>query len=243
VIFLLVHGSFHGGWCWSRVIPLLRAAGHEVFAPTLTGMGERSHLLRPEVGLATYIDDIRQVIEFEDLNGHVVLVGHSYSGMVIDGVAEAIPQRITRLIYLDAVVLEGGQSFFDACRPEIMEAGRALTRTYGEGWKMPPLPPEMFGISDEADRGWVGAKLTPQTWRSFEDRSSVQSAAGRRIPRAYIACTSPRYNPWSIDPAIRARERGFAYRELATGHDAMITAPSEVATTLIELASCRCPIA
>src|SRR5437763_6310667 len=99
--YVLVHGAWHGGWCWQRVTPLLRAAGHEVYTPTLTGLGERAHLGTPDVGLATHVEDIVTMLEYEDLTD-VVLVGHSYAGMVITGVAHAVPSRLTHLVYLDA---------------------------------------------------------------------------------------------------------------------------------------------
>src|SRR6266516_1091932 len=114
--FVLDHGGFHGGWCWKRVTPHLRAAGHEVYAPTLTGLGERCHLASPETNLSTHIQDILNVLSYEDLTD-VVLVGHSCSGMVITGVADRAPERVTRLVYLDAFVPEDGQALRDLFRP------------------------------------------------------------------------------------------------------------------------------
>src|SRR5215211_1043953 len=122
--FVLVAGAWHGGWCWRKVTPLLRAAGHEVFAPTLTGLGERSHLAHPDVGLTTHIQDIVNLLEYEDLND-VVLVGHSYSGMVITGVAEQVPGRLAHLVYLDAFVPENGQALVDLLPPEGRQSNEA----------------------------------------------------------------------------------------------------------------------
>src|SRR5438128_128006 len=102
--FVLVHGAWHGGWCWKRVTPLLRAAGHEVYATTLTGLGERVHLASPNVGLALHVQDVVGVLEYEDLRD-VILVGHSYGGIVISGVADRVPERLRHLVYLDALVL------------------------------------------------------------------------------------------------------------------------------------------
>src|SRR4051812_23108269 len=115
--FVLVHGSRHGGWSWKRVAPLLRAAGHDVFTPTLTGVGERVHLAAPEVDLHLHVTDVANVLAFEDLTD-VVLVGHSYAGMVITGVAEVASERLRQLVYLDALVPEAGQSAFDVWWPD-----------------------------------------------------------------------------------------------------------------------------
>src|SRR6185312_289139 len=121
--FVLVHGAWHGGWCWKRVSPLLRALGHEVFTPTLTGLGERQHLMSPEVGLDTHIKDVLGVLEYEDLHD-VILVGHSYAGMVIAGVAEKAAERIAHLVYLDAFVPADGKSLADYQPPEILQLSR-----------------------------------------------------------------------------------------------------------------------
>ena len=153
--FLLVHGAWHGGWCWKRVTPLLRAAGHEVFTPTLTGLGERKHLMSPDIGLDTHVQDVVGVLEYEDLRD-VILVGHSYAGMVITGVAGRTPERIAHLVYLDAFVPEDGKSLMDYQPPEMAELFHEGTRTEGEGYKLPAvIPPEVFGVTGEADLAWL----------------------------------------------------------------------------------------
>src|ERR1700690_637004 len=119
--FVLVHGAWHGGWCWSRVADRLRAAGHQVFTPTQTGLGERKHLLSKDITLDTFTKDITNVIEAEELS-NVVLVGHSFGGLAISGVADAIPERIRHLVYLDSLIVEGGKSPLDAFTPEIAAA-------------------------------------------------------------------------------------------------------------------------
>src|ERR671918_38912 len=116
--FVLVHGSCHGGWCWKKVTPLLRKYGHDVYFPTLTGLGERDHFLSKDIDLYTHIRDITQVLEYEDLN-EVILVGHSYGGLVIGGVAEAVSERIKRLVYLDAYIPQDNKSAFDIVLPNI----------------------------------------------------------------------------------------------------------------------------
>src|SRR5205823_8870769 len=135
--FVLVHGGFHGGWCWRRVTPLLRAAGHEVYTPTLTGLGERAHLARPEVSLHTHVQDVLGVLAYEDVQG-VVLVGWSYAGMVITAVAEQAADRLAHLVYLDASVPEDGQAALDLLDPATRAAREERVRMEGEGWQMLP---------------------------------------------------------------------------------------------------------
>src|SRR4051794_4207860 len=151
--YLLVHGAWHSGQCWERVVPLLESAGHRVLTPTLTGYGDTAHLLSPEVGLDTHVDDIVGLITAEDLT-EVVLVGHSYAGLVISAAANEVPDRIAQLVYLDAMVPEDGESAVD-----VMPTTQALIDhavKSGGGWRIPPLPefpPPMglFGVTDPAD--------------------------------------------------------------------------------------------
>ena len=138
--FVLVHGAWHGGWCWRKLTPLLRAAGQEVFTPTLTGLGERAHLGSPDVGLGTHVRDVAQVLWYEDL-ADVVLVGHSYGGLVIGGVADQVPERLRHLVYLDAFVPEHGQSMLDLGPPERRPAMQARVAAEGDGWQLPSLQP------------------------------------------------------------------------------------------------------
>ena len=153
--FVLVHGAWHGGWCFKRVAGLLRRAGHEVYTPTLTGLGERAHLIRPTVSLETHVDDVVGVLRCEELSD-VVLCGHSYGGMVISGVAEQAADRLRALVYLDAFVPENGQSLFD-----LLPSGRACTmradaRENGEGYMVMPPPAAYFNVN-AADAAWVDA--------------------------------------------------------------------------------------
>jgi pimeloyl-ACP methyl ester carboxylesterase len=235
--FLLVHGAWHGGWCWRRVVPHLRASGHEVFTPTLTGLGERAHLLVPEVGLDTHVKDVLGVIEYEDLN-EVVLVGHSYAGMVITSVAEAAPDRLAHLVYLDAWVPTDGQATFDLMPSETRDSLREAARVSGGGVSMPPIfPLEVFGITDEADARWVGSKLVSHPLKSYEDPAKLASGAARRLPRTYISCTgNPALGAVFRPYAEQARtDEGWRHRELATGHDAMVTMPRELSNLLVEV--------
>jgi pimeloyl-ACP methyl ester carboxylesterase len=235
--FVLVHGAWHGGWCWRRVVPLLRASGHEVFTPTLTGLGERAHLLGAEVGLDTHVKDVLGVVEYEDLN-EVVLVGHSYAGMIITSVAEVVPEKLSHLVYLDAwVPVVDGQGMFDIMAPERRDGYREAARVFGGVAVLPPLPLAVLGITDEEDARWVSSKLVLHPLKTFEDPVKLPSGSARRMPRTYIACTD---NPVTVTVfrpfAERARtEANWRYRELPTGHDVMITMPRELSKLLSEV--------
>ena len=160
--YVLVHGAWHGGWCWKRVAPLLRAAGHEVYTytPTLTGLGERAHLLSRDIDLDTHITDIVNVLAYEELTD-VVLVGHSYGGMVIAGVADRVPERVAHLVYLDAFVPRDGQAVHDIFSPEFAAHLQALALAEGDGWRIPAPPAASYGVTAAADLAWVAAKTSP----------------------------------------------------------------------------------
>ena len=234
--FVLVHGGGHGGWCWSRVAKLLRAAGHEVYTPTLTGLGERAHLVTPSTNLDTHIADVVAVLKFEDL-ADAILVGHSYGGMVITGVADRARDRIQRLVYLDAAHPHNGQSLCDNA-PEPMAFTKSGMRVVN-GVELVLWPdvisPSFFGITDPADVAWAAARLTPHPWKCFAQKLVLQDeAAVRRIPRTNINCVE------SLSRSTKeARERqmdGEHAWEIDTGHDLMITEPVKVADMLLELA-------
>jgi len=232
--FVLVHGSWHGGWCWRLVTPLLRAAGHEVFTPTLSGLGERSHLILPRVDLALHIKDIVQVLYFEDLR-RVILVGHSYAGMVITGVAALAAERLRQLVYLDAHVPEDGQSQMDlwtAARREEARADLAAGRLY-----LPVPSAALLGVTDPGFASWLEPRMTPHPRTTYVDSVPQQTAASRALPRAYIHCTNASIIP---DPrqvyATNARAAGWPVFTMATGHDAMVTQPTELARILLEIA-------
>ena len=226
--YVLVHGAWHGGWCWQRLAPLLREQGHEVYAPTLTGLGERAHLLAPEIDLTTHIDDVVGVLQYEDLS-NVVLVGHSYGGMVLSGVLERTPERIAQAIYLDAFLPNDGESIRDLGAPDLDE----IAATYGDGWRMPPPSGAAgFGVTDPDDIAWIDARLGDQPYATFTQPVELARSDDDGIARSFIL-TSEFLFP---DHAARARERGFEVRELmAAGHDSMVTMPDELAALLLEL--------
>ncbi len=234
--FVLVHGADYGGWCWRRVVPLLRAAGHEVYAPTLTGLGERAHLAHPGIDLDTHIQDVLGVLEYEDLN-RVVLVGHGYAGTVVAGVADRAPGRIAHLVHLDAAVACDGQAVLDLFRPDVQAAWREEVANEGDGWRLPPGDPAFYEVTDPEDAAWLRAKLTPQPFQTFTQPLRLANPAGFAGPRTYIACVNAGQDGWRDAMVERARtEPGWRYREVATGHDPMLTAPREIADLLLEAA-------
>lgn len=232
--YVLIHGGWHGGWCWRELAPLLRTAGHEVYTPTLTGLGERVHLAHSAIDLDTHIQDVVNVLWYEDLDG-VVLVGHSYGGMVLTGVAHRVPERLSHLVYLDAFVPRDGQCLLDLLPPERQQQFRDQARATGDGWRVPSLGVERFGVTDEEDVSWVGARLVDQPLQTFEQPVECVTATADALPRTYIYCTR---SGLSFGPfAQRAQsEPGWRYRELGTGHDAMITVPQDLANLLLEVA-------
>jgi pimeloyl-ACP methyl ester carboxylesterase len=232
--FVLVHGAWHGGWCWQRVSRLLRAAGHAVFAPTLTGLGERVHLAHAGVGLETHIQDIVNVLEYEDLH-QVVLVGHSYGGMVITGVAEQAAEQLAHLVYLDAFLPDDGQCLLDLLPEALVRQLRQQVTETGDGWRLRPAPGN-FGVTVAADQAWLQAKVVDQPFATFEQPVRCRNAAASALPRTYILCTSPASFAWAAEP-VRADSR-WRYRELHTGHDAMVTEPEELTRLLLEV----CPV-
>jgi pimeloyl-ACP methyl ester carboxylesterase len=233
--FILVHGSFHGGWCWRFVAPLLRNQGHDVYTPTLTGLGARSHLLRCGVDLNTHIEDVANLLLYEDLS-RVTLVGHSYAGMVITGVAAKMPERIAKLIYLDAYVPLDGQSEVDLWPPPA-SAGLSFVRPSSGNEMRPPPAPSVFGVTDPEMSDWVAARLKPQPMSTYLQVPPASSPESRAIPRAYILCTAASLLHVMAPFAARAKSDGWEVRELASGHDAMLTHPQELTNILIELTS------
>ena len=230
--YVLVHGAWHGAWCWRRVVDLLQAQGHRVHALTLTGVGERAHLLSPDIHLSTHIQDVVAAIEHEELQD-VVLVVHSYAGMVGTGVADRIPERLRHLVYVDAVVPKPGEAWSathaSATREARMNAARA-NRLYS----FPPPGPELFGLVGE-DAAWVARRQTPHPGHPYTDVLDFDPARVARVPRTYIHCTRPTLA--TIDAIWpRVNDPKFwegLWLELATGHDPMISAPKELTEVLL----------
>jgi pimeloyl-ACP methyl ester carboxylesterase len=223
--FVLLHGAWHGGWCWAKLAPLLRAQGHTVFTPTLTGLGERAHLLSASVDLETHLKDVVALFEYEDLD-QVILVGHSYGGMVIAGVAGRLASRIARLVYLDAFLPDDGKALKDYA---------PVPPTRADGWRVPPPgPATSWGVSNASDIRWMERRLGDQPLATFTQPLPASSVRVPDSAQAFIQCTQA---PFFAEAARRARARGFESHELLVGgHDAMISAPDALAALLHALA-------
>jgi pimeloyl-ACP methyl ester carboxylesterase len=226
--FVLVHGGWHGGWCWKRVAELLAAKHHTVFAPTLTGLCERSHLLKPDINLDTHILDIVNEIKWKDLRD-VILVGHSYAGMVVSGVVEKMEKSIAALVMLDAFFPANGQSMsdIDPLKPRILEARDAGVTA------LPPLTAEMLGVNEQ-DRAWVDAKCTPQPIQCLLQPVALSGARERIGKKAYIRSQFPYA---AFDAGLsESRKLEWDVYEVPGGHDVMIDAPTQLAERLDGLA-------
>lgn len=233
--FVLVPGAWHGAWCWSRVTSLLRAQGHQVFTVTQTGLGERSHLLSRSITIDTFIQDVVSVIEWEDLT-NVVLVGHSFGGVTISGVADRIPNRLSRLIYLDALVLQDGESPFDSFAPEMVAARRKAAELATGGLGIPVPDPKDFGVTDPSDSAWVRAKCTPHPISTYESKLSLKHPVGNGLPLAYVAVRPLYANRANVRSMVRANPR-WNYTEMDAGHDMMVTSPQPLVGRLIAISA------
>lgn len=236
--YVLVHGGGHGGWCYQSVARRLRAEGQEVYTPTMTGLGEREHLLSPAVDLDMHITDIVNVLKFEDLR-EVILVGHSYGGMVITGVADREPERIANLVYLDAAYPFNGQSLVDVAG-EVILASRETGRVV-DGMELVLYPGRdpmnFYGVTDAGQIAWMKPKLTPHPWACFEQKLVLQDEARmRRIPQSFIFSNVQREQ---LDDQARAAIVELTegrFWEIDTGHDLMISEPGAVADALLQIA-------
>ena len=230
--YVLVHGAWHGGWCWSHVADALRGMGHRVTTPTQTELGERKHLLSKDITLDTFTADVVNHIEAEELKD-VILVGHSFGGTSITGAADKIPDRIRHLVYLDAVILENGKSVFSALPPDIVAARRKTVAEQGQGIFIPAPGPTAFGIpAEHALAEWVKRRLVPHPVGTYDSPMNIGNPVGNGRARTYIACTNPMYGPLESTRQLVKKQDGWKWQEIATGHDAMVTAPAELAKML-----------
>lgn len=237
--FVLVHGGWHGGWCWQKLIPFLEAGGHEVYAPTLTGLAERAAELSPEIGLETHIQDIVGLLEEKNLH-EVILVGHSYGGMVITGVVDAVPEHIAHLVYLDTFVPRDGESMADVS-PLVIYLLRQ--QAHGDGYRVASRG--TYGVTTEPDRSWVLRSVTPHPLKTLEQPLHLKNPAiVSTKPRTHIDCTGggsfferlrPLMRRLLAPRALPPTEAGWRLRQLPTSHDAMITMPRGLADLLLEV--------
>jgi pimeloyl-ACP methyl ester carboxylesterase len=234
--FVLLHGAFHGGWCWVRVAELLRVAGHRVTTPTQTGLGERKHLMSKDITLSTFVLDLVNDIEAEDLSD-VVLVGHSFGGMAITGAADRIPERLRHVVYFDARILEPGQTPMDVSLPSIREERIRTAEAFSGGLCVPPPPAVSFGVPAGEDADWVDRHLTPHPMGTFTSTLQLNNPIGNRLPCTYVACTKPLSEQLASSRAWARARPDWGWREIATGHDAMVSAPRELADMLVEVAA------
>lgn len=227
--FLIAHGAWSAGWAWKKMRPLMRARGHEIFTPTYTGVGERAHLAHQDIDLETHIADVLGVLEFEDLR-NVILVGHSYGGMVATGVADRASERIAQLVYLDAFAPRNGQSLLDLQTEEARQRVRDGTAREGGGWRIPPnpAPPD----TSPEDLAWVNAHRVPQPIKCFEQKIRLTGAVDK-LPRTYIYCKISR--PGDVFRQFRDRastEKGWKCIDIDASHSPNVTAPEALAKIL-----------
>lgn len=230
--FVLVHGAWHGGWCWRRVADLLQAQGHKVFTPTLTGLGERAHLLTPDVNLSTHITDIVNVFKYERLSD-VVLCGHSYGGFVISGAVEHVLPAVGSIVYLDAFVPQDGDAVTGLTVASMQDVVRKVVEA-GET-AIPPRSAAFFGVN-EKDRAWVDSLTGPQPLGAFSEKLKLTGALERVAKKAYIRAGSY-INP-GFDKAQARVKSDPSWRTYAVpcGHDVMVDMPERLAEILVEVA-------
>ena len=228
--FVVAHGAWSAGWVWKKMRPLLRGFGHEIFTPTYTGLGERVHLAHPDIDLDTHIQDILGVLECEDLND-VVLIGHSYGGMVATGVADRASKRIARLVYLDAFAPKNGQSLLDLGSPE----RRKLPP--GE-WRVAPnpAPPD----TPASDLAWIAPRRFPHPAKCMEQKLRLTGAVDK-LPKTYIYCTRPAPSDSFRQFAERAKKENWQYLEIDASHNPHVTNPGTLARMLDRIATNRWP--
>jgi len=228
---VLVHGAWHGAWCWRRVLPLLWEAGHRVVPVTLSGLGERAHQLTADITLGTHVEDVVAAVRAEECRG-AVLVGHSYAGMVVTGAADRLGDEVGALVYVDGVVPAPGEAWSTRNSPEVQAARRGAIAAHGH---LPPAPASAFGLGGD-DAAWVDRRQTPQPAGVYDDTLDFDADRWAARPRTFVDCTAPALA--TIDPS-RERVRsqpGWEVVELATGHDPMVSAPEQLADVLLAVA-------
>jgi pimeloyl-ACP methyl ester carboxylesterase len=234
--FVLIHGAWHGGWCWRFVTERLIARGHRVFAPTLTGLGERRHLLEAVTSLDVSIADIEHLFEAEELDD-VVLVGHSFGGLVAAGVADRRRESIRSLVFLDSLLVESGQAAMDVLPASVVGERLPAVERSGQRLAMPVNGLVGTGIPDDHPlAAWVSRRLTPHPLATYQTPLTLRYPLGNGLPRTYVHCAKPSYDTLApVRERIRASD-GWGWETLDTGHDAMVLAPDLLVDLLERLA-------
>ena len=231
--FLLIHGAWHGGWVWNEISEILRYQRYSVSTPTLTGLGEKKHLLSSKITIETFIEDIVNHIVFENLN-NIILVGHSFAGSVISGVADRLKDRIQKLIYFDAMILIDGQKPFDITPKETVEQRIELAKKFGNNISIPAPSADAFGVFDIKKSLLLEEKLTPHPLSAFQSKLILKNKVGNGIPLSYIFCTKPVYKSLESSREV-VRKMKWPIFELNAGHDAMLTHPKETLNLLMKI--------
>lgn len=234
--FLLVHGLGGGGWNWKDIRQELNRLGHEVFTPTLTGVGERSHLASRDVNLKTHITDVTNIMKWENLH-EVILVGHSYGGAVVTGAADKEATRIKKLVYLDAFILPHGKSVMDLQPPHRVEYYEDKVKNEGDGWLLVPNPAEYYGITDEDDQKLIDEYSTPQPFGTLTQPIQLQYGDKPPFPRAYIWASKFTPSPFTALAEKVRNDPNWEYHEIPAGHMLMFSHGYELSKLLHEIAS------
>ena len=246
-VYVLVGGGWLGGWCWQRVARRLREEGHDTYPATLTGLGERVHLASPEVDLDTHITDVVNLIEFEDLND-VVLLGHSYAGLVVTGVADRVPERISKLVYLDTGALPDGTILIQTFLPEARRHIEQQVEDLGDGWRFPMPPQEelatfgsLEGLND-THLEQLRSRAVDQPFGTFTQPLQLENPAREELPKVGILCSFSFEEVQAIiasgNPLFREMVGpSWRFVELPTGHYPMFSRPDDLASVLLDLQS------
>ena len=231
--FLLIHGAWHGGWVWNEISEILNYQGYSVSTPTLTGLGEKKHLLSSKITIDTFIEDVVNHIIFENLN-NIILVGHSFAGSIISGVADKLKDRIQKLIYFDAVIIKDGQKPFDIAPKELVKQRIELAKRFGNGISIPAPSADAFGVFDVKKSLLLEEKLTPHPLSTYQSKLTIKNEIGNGIPLFYIFCNDPVYKSLESSREV-VRKLKWPIFELNAGHDAMLTHPKETLNLLMKI--------
>jgi pimeloyl-ACP methyl ester carboxylesterase len=236
--FVLVHGAWQSAGTWDLLTPLLEKHGHRVIRPVLNGLGTDQSQLSPETALSQHVEDVS--VQLRNLPGESILVGHSYAGMIISGVVEAVPNQVRALVFLDAFIPEDGQSVLDMIPPETGNYFRQVAREHGEGWRLPggEAQLDLWGLNAGEARDFVRSRLCDFSLRCFEEPLSLPANRKAGFAATYVSCVADTYpaKPFFAPFASKARNSGWRVFEVKTGHDCHVERPEDVANILLSLA-------